>query len=148
MKILYVSHTSLLQSFYRKRIDYIANLTNYKIKVLIPKYWKELWKGDQKVFPEDNKSSNYELIKSKIFFAGNGHTAFFRNHVLALIKKFKPDIIDIEKEPWSFGIFQVILLKKLFSPKSKVIFHTSQNIYKKYPFPFKLLLEMKRQKKY
>ncbi|GAG76864.1 unnamed protein product, partial [marine sediment metagenome] len=55
------------------------------------------------------------------------------------LKKIKPDIIDLENEPFNLGTFQVILARNLISPESKIVFHTWQNIFKRYPFPFNLV---------
>ena len=106
MKVLMVSHTSLLQGAYQELCVELAKYEDIELKVLVPEYWKELW-SKRRVKLEKAYDPNYEIIVSSLFFEGNGHLSCFRNQVSQTIKRFKPDILDVEREPWSLGLFQM-----------------------------------------
>jgi glycosyltransferase involved in cell wall biosynthesis len=136
MKVLFISFTSLLQKMYQKRACEISKYCD-DINILTPKYWKEIWKN-KKVLLEGRLIPEKHLT-GKIFFTGNLHFACFINKFVDLLKHFRPDVIDMENEPFNLGSLQLILYKKIFSPKSIVVLHASQNIFKKYPFPFNII---------
>ncbi len=136
MKVLMVSHTSLLQGAYQELCVELAKYEDIELKVLVPEYWKELW-SKRRVKLEKAYDPHYEIIVSSLFFEGNGHLSCFRNQVSQTIKRFKPDILDVEREPWSLGLFQMEALTRLFNGSStKIIFRSSQNLMKVYPPPF------------
>lgn len=120
MKVLMVSHTSLLQAGYQELCVELAKYRDIELKVLVPEYWKELW-SSRRVKLEKTHDPNYEIIISSLFFEGNGHLSFFRNQVSRTIKEFRPDILDVEREPWSFGLFQMEALTRLFNGSSTKI---------------------------
>jgi glycosyltransferase involved in cell wall biosynthesis len=122
-KILMVSYTSFLQKFYQTLPKEIARLSGARVKVLVPPHWKELWSGG-KIFLENGGE---ELIDISV---GN---------VLRLLKTFKPDIIDLEDEPFNAGSFQIVLCRNWLSNNSKIVLHASQHQYRRYPPPFNLM---------
>jgi glycosyltransferase involved in cell wall biosynthesis len=136
-KILMISYTSFLQKYYQTLPHEIARISGAKIKVLVPAFWKELW-SDGKKYLEKEYDPLYEIIKGKITFAGNLHFSFFRNKLKQMVSDFKPDIIDLDNEPFNAGSFQLVVYRNLLSPQSKIILHASQNKYKHYPPPFNL----------
>ncbi len=137
-RILMISYTSFIQEFYQSLPREIALITKSELKVLVPPYWKELWSGG-KINLEKKYDLNYDIHIGKIIFSGNLHFAFFITKLKKLLQTFKPDIIDLEDEPFNAGTFQLIFYSKLFSPHSKIVLHASQHQYKNYPPPFNLL---------
>jgi glycosyltransferase involved in cell wall biosynthesis len=135
--ILMISFTSFLQKFYQTLPAEIAKQSGARVKILVPIYWKELWSSG-KIYLEKKHDPNYEIITGKILFTGNLHFAFFITKIKKLLQTFKPDIIDLEDEPFNTGTFQLVFYSKLFSPRSKIVLHASQHQYKNYPLPFNL----------
>jgi glycosyltransferase involved in cell wall biosynthesis len=136
-RILMISYTSFLQEFYQTLPREIARLSNSELKVLVPPYWKEMWNSGKK-YLEKKFDPTYQIHIGKILFSGNLHFAFFISKLKKLLQTFKPDIIDIENEPFNAGTFQLVLLSRIYSPLSKIILHASQHQYKNYPPPFNL----------
>lgn len=64
------------------------------------------------------------------------HYGWFTPRVKEILLNFKPDIIYLLNEPWSFIATYTLWLKKRLLPRTKVIFFTWQNIYKLFPPPF------------
>ncbi len=133
--ILLISFSSFLQKYYQTLPEEIANQTGVNVTVVVPPYRKELW-SKKKVFLESRTDIHFDLKVFKTFFPFNLHFTFFRNGLGGILKKLQPDIVDIENEAFNIGTFQIIILTKMFSPKSKIIIRPSQNKYKSYPFPF------------
>jgi glycosyltransferase involved in cell wall biosynthesis len=136
-RILMISYTSFIQEFYQSLPREIALISKSEVKVLVPPYWKEMWSAGKK-YLEKKSDPNYEIHIGKIIFTGNLHFAFFISKLKKLLQTFKPDIIDLEDEPFNAGTFQLVFYSKLFSPNSKIVLHASQHQYKNYPPPFNL----------
>jgi glycosyltransferase involved in cell wall biosynthesis len=135
--ILMISYTSFIQKFYRTLPHEISRISGFKIKILVPPYWKEIWsKGKQ--YLEKIKNDRLDITEGNTFFTGNLHFAFFRNKLINILRSFQPDIIDLENEPFNFGSFQLVVCRNLFSKNSKILLHASQHEFKNYPFPFNL----------
>ncbi len=138
MKILMISFTSLIQELYHGKPREIAKLPGVTLTVLVPPYWKELW-SRQKRFLEVRDAETYTIKICDTYFSGNLHLSVFREKIRSLLKKMRPDIIDIEDEPFNLGSAQIILLRNMFSPHSRIVMHVSQSDYKKYPVPFNFI---------
>ncbi len=136
MRVLFLSYTSLLQKIYQQRVVELSGKVS-DLRVLTPAYWKEIWK-DKRVYLEGKLLAGKHFT-SGVLFPGNLHLAVFTGKLGGLIKRFSPDIIDMENEPFNLGSLQVLIYRRLFSPGSKVVLHASQNIFKRYPFPFNLI---------
>jgi glycosyltransferase involved in cell wall biosynthesis len=134
-KVLMISYTSFIQKFYKTLPHEIAKQTNWKVKVLVPPYWKELWSRGKKNL-EKNSDELYELFVGNIWFPGNLHFAMFKSQLKLLLMNFRPDIIDLEDEPFNLGSFQIVRYRNRYSPNSKIVLHASQHQFKHYPPPF------------
>ncbi|NLB34482.1 MAG: glycosyltransferase family 4 protein [Elusimicrobia bacterium] len=143
MKVLFVSYTSLLQKQYQKRVVELSEYLD-DVRVLTPEYWIEHWKKE-KVYLE-GKLLGDKHITGKPYFTGNLHFAFFSGILKKVIKDFKPDLIDLEDEPFNFGSYQILRAAKYSNKPTKVVLHASQNIFRPYPPPFNFI-ERKSLKK-
>src|SRR5262249_17834295 len=56
--------------------------------------------------------------------------------IIAVLKSFKPDVVDIHEEPYSVSCFESLLLARQFAPQAACVFYSAQNINKRYPLPF------------
>jgi len=137
IKVLIISHTSVVTE-YRKRFYALSEYKNLDIRVIIPDKWLEM-----------NKWVKYEHYKNDDLFCLKVHKpavfwktkpllnlTYFFPFLYKELNKFKPDIIDIMEEPYSFCAFSTIILNKFLKLNAKIVFFSAQNIYKKYPFPF------------
>lgn len=130
-----VSYTSFIQKFYQTLPHKIAALSGATVKVLVPPYWKELWSGGKKML-EKTSDPLYEVVVADARFIGNLHYAYFRGGLRQLLQSFRPDIIDLEDEPFNAGSFQAAWLRERLLPESHLVLRASQDRYKHYPPPF------------
>lgn len=131
LKILLISHAYVAYEN-RKKVEELAKIKDVELVLLVPKSWKDTLR----IVPLENPDvKNYKLISADIIF--NGHIAgyLYKNKLWSILKEFKPDIIHLEEEPWSFVALQVLLYKKLLNLKGKLLFFTWENIERNYKFP-------------
>ena len=134
MKILVVSH-AMVVDVYREKLKYLRAGGKNEVLLVTAKKWLE---GGQIV--RMNHNDKYCQPISIVRLRGyHGALFFYGPAIINCIKNFKADIIYIDEEYFSFVILEILLLKKLFSSKSKCVFFTYQNIDKRYPIPFSLV---------
>jgi len=138
MRVLMISYTSLLQRAYRAKCSEICRQGDVDLTVLTPESWREAWSPTGRVdFEPENGREPYGSIRAPILFAGNGHISFFRRGLGRAISEVRPDVIDLEREPWSFASGQVLWLRRRHCPRARLVFHASQTLMKRYPPPFR-----------
>ncbi|MCK4518550.1 MAG: glycosyltransferase family 4 protein [Candidatus Omnitrophica bacterium] len=134
-KVLIVGHHFVTKNN-QKRVEELAKHKDLEITLLTPYWWHE---ESRKVYLEKDYDKSYAVYKGRTLFTNHTALSFYLFSVYKLLWSIKPDIIDIYEEPWSLTTLQVLLFKKLFLKKSKVMFYSAQNINKKYPFPFNFI---------
>ena len=135
IKILVFSHIYILKPYRRKFEEIAKQFDDVRLRVVTPSKWLENFQDI--VFESDTDpaiSSRYEDFGCPICFSGYTSRFFYTRDIVTHFRNFKPDIIHFEEEPWSMCALQVLLLKKLFCPKSRLIFRTSLSIWMKQRF--------------
>ena len=133
VKVLFIDHTGVLKSD-RKKYEELANFSDLELAILTPNKWEFNYKTYSF---EDSPNGKYEIVNAAVAFPGYPHRSFYLASLKKVLQKFQPDIIHLFQEPYSLFAGQTVLLRNLFSPKSKLIFITWENLnHKKYPFLF------------
>ena len=57
--------------------------------------------------------------------------------LIAALRRHRPRLIDLSHEPYSVACAEVLTLCSLFAPHAAVVMQACQNIYRKYPVPFR-----------
>lgn len=121
----------------------MAKLPGLTVGVMAPKRWK----GEMQDHAlEETTSPGIRLFSSPVFFSGHiGGYGYWPSAFLHL-RRFNPDIIQVEEEPWSVSAWQVVVAKELFRLKSKVILFTWENVrYPSFP-PYRWFLRFLLQR--
>lgn len=132
MKVLVISH-SAAQITYHKKFEEISKHNNIQMRVLIPDKWVE---NTIILYAQTYEKENLSFHSGKAAFPGYGSRFFFLNGIVKHFYEFKPNIIHLEEEPWSLCALQVLILRRIFCPKSKLIFRTSLSIPAKQKLDF------------
>ena len=133
IKILVLSHVSILKPYRRKFEEIAKRFDDVRLRVITPTQWRENFQDI--VFESDTSvSSRYEDFGCPICFSGYTSRFLYTRGIVTHFRDFKPDIIHFEEEPWSMCALQMLLLKKLFCPTSRLIFRTSLSIWMKQRF--------------
>lgn len=134
MKVLRIWHAAVVNE-YRKKIRAIANFPDVILKLLIPGSWKE---GSQWVhFNSDSAiDAGYEINTASVAHRNNIRRYYFTSQLFHLMASWRPDLIDIEEEPFAYCLGQVLLYRKWLRLNAPVIFHSAHNISSRMKFPF------------
>lgn len=133
MKILMVSK-ALVTGVYQKKLEELARLPDVELMVVVPPYWLEGRVGSvnlNKLYTE-----GYELVVEPMRFNGRHHVHFYPG-LGKHIRRFRPDIVHIDEEPYNLVTAQATHLARRVG--AKPIFFAFQNIYRRYPPPFSLI---------
>lgn len=132
-KLLVIDHSAVVD-LYRERERILAKDYNYSVSMVIPNNWNE---GSKNI--KLNKNDEIKIYNSSTIFTNNIPIFMYNPFLIAkaMINE-KPDIIDIHEEPYSLSALEIIILKKIFSKRSKIVFYSAQNILKKYPLPIRI----------
>jgi len=130
VKVLVISH-SMVVAHYQQRLFHLAKYLK-DLVLVVPEVYKE---AGQWVKLGKLNSPDYRIIKSKAYFKVKNYLYFIPS-IFKVISSFKPDIIDIMEEPFSFQAFLTILGIKLTRKNITPVIFTAENKLRTYPFPF------------
>ncbi len=136
MRVLYVWHGAVEKEYRRIFSEFVRK--GVDLTVITAKRWFEASKFQSFELSETDRG--YKIYPLATVFT-NHIRAFFYLNVLRIIRelvKQKFDIVYIKEEPYSTASFMLVVLTKIFSPKSKIIVESDENILKRHPFPFSI----------
>jgi L-malate glycosyltransferase len=135
MKLLVISHacvTPINQQFFAE----VELQTGWSLTMVTPENWQNEYA--QKLYPKLWPEYRGKLISIPVWQSGNIPLHAYRSLFINLLKEFAPDFIYIQHEPYAVATAQVYTANRL-SIKKPIGFFTWQNIFKRYPFPFRQL---------
>lgn len=127
---------------YREKAGSIGRLSGEKMLLMTSERGTGRFHGMQ---IEGDNSINYILREVRSYFnwsiwdAKRPHLYMLSPRIIQSMRRYRPDIIVVDSEPFSLLAFEVSLIRRILFSKAKYIVHSSQNIYKRYPFPFNLI---------
>lgn len=120
-KLAIISHALVIPPF-RSRWEKLAQDPNYEVHLFVPKYWEQTWFGEKKIYrTESEKVGNYFVHAMETTDVKNWGRYLLKSFAKEL-KILQPNLIYIIHEEGILIHHQIYLYKKLFSPKSKVVF--------------------------
>jgi glycosyltransferase involved in cell wall biosynthesis len=133
MKLTVVSHacvTPVNQSFYAE----VERLTGWSIELVVPASWKT-------AYGSTISGSRWKDLKAQIFpvpvwGAGNIPLHLYRSWFVSYLRRSKPQAIYVHHEPYGLATAQVYLANSA-TIGVPIGNYAAQNIYKKYPIPFR-----------
>ena len=129
MKVLVISH-SAIQPTYHRKFEEVSRAAQESLpvilRVLVPDTWFENYQTLH--FSRRDVSPDLSFQPGKVAFPGYGSRFFFTKGIVKHFREFRPDIIHLEEEPWSLCALQTIILRRIFCPRSALIFRTSLSI--------------------
>lgn len=133
IRVLRIARASLSPSLRGRERAIAKSFPQVDLRVLAAKSWQEA-------------GVHVELQPDELFpVKGVGtflskHIQAFAYNPLPIIKAMlahRPHIIDLDHEGYSVPAAEIITLRNIFAPKAKIVMQTAQNIYKRYPVPFR-----------
>ena len=135
--ILYIWHAAVVAE-YRKKLKALAALPGTEVTLLIPSRWREGGRTVQYEYCPDN-DAGYAVAIGKIAHTNNIRRYYFLNNIITLLRRVKPDIIDIEEEPYAYCTAQVVFFNRILGVNAKVLFHSAHIIEKRMDRRFEAL---------
>ncbi len=124
MKVLKIWHGAV-NDWYRDKIRVLNNIDGLYMGLLIPPQWTE---GGYLNHFEVKENDSFPIYVGKIRNRELIHRYFFYTGIVSALRKFKPDIIDLEEEPYSYVAWQTLQLKKIFARKAKILFNSGNTV--------------------
>ncbi len=131
MRVVMVSK-ALVVGAYQRKAEEIARL-GVELTVLVPESWRDR-RGDQQA--EQLHVDGYELKPIPIRFNGHYHLHHYPT-LKQEVGRVRPDILHMDEEPYNLATWQGLRIADKFGALS--LFFTWQNIYRRYPPPFRWL---------
>lgn len=125
---------ALVTGVYQRKLEELAALPDVELMVVVPPYWYEERVGVQRF--ERAYTSGYQLVEYPMWFNGRHHIHFYPG-IGRIIRSFKPDILHIDEEPYNWVTLHAAILGRL--ARAKVMFFSWQNLYRRYPIPFRMI---------
>ncbi len=135
LRVLRIAHASLTPALRGRERGIAKRFPNIEMRVITPRKWKETGVEIKAVGDE-----HFPVITARTFLSK--HIQLFMYSPFPIIKElraFKPDVIDMDHEPYSLPCAEIVTLRNLFAPTARIVMQTAQNIFKKYPQPFRAL---------
>lgn len=133
MRILMISK-ALVTGAYQRKLEELAALPGVELMAIVPPYWYESRVGVQRL--ERAYTSGYQLIEHPMTFNGRHHIHFYWG-IGEYIRRFKPDILHVDEEPYNFVTLHAAILGRL--SRARVVFFSWQNLNRRYPPPFRMI---------
>ena len=140
MKIVMIWHSGSFK-IYRVFPEEIAKQKDVECTLIVPEYWPKnlgnvplrkylTGKFEKNYLEEDAKETKLKIVKLNAFLAGK--TVHFYPKIWKILNEINPDVIYVYEEPWSFCPMHIIMWKKKFSPQTKVVIQSCENLDRKF----------------
>ena len=133
MRVLMLSK-ALVTGVYQKKLEELAKLPDVELLCIVPPYWLEGRVGSVNL--NQLYTEGYELAVEPMRFNGRHHVHFYPG-LRKQIRRFRPDIVHIDEEPYNVVTAHATMLAR--QVKAKVAFFAFQNINRRYPPPFSFI---------
>lgn len=133
ISVLRIQH-NFVEPTNHRLLDELGEFPELEIHALCPQWGIE--SGNMRML---KKSPREDLKVGKTGFTFHYATTYYLSRLGAMLRTIKPDILSIHDEPYSLTTGQALMYRKIFSPRSKVIFCSAQNIFKNFSPPFNLI---------
>jgi len=136
-RILSISHSAVIGG-YQDRYREVGRQENMELTLFTPDRWRQF---NRPAELEKRYDPLYRIIAGRpITWGLRGHGLRNVTHIYpgisSVLKKTRPQIIEIWEEPFSAVTAHAIRATRKTVPRAKIIFSSAQNIEKSYPPPF------------
>lgn len=118
---------------YQKKLEELARLPDMELTLVVPPSWRDE-RGTLHL--ERQYTSGYDLVVEPIVFNGHFHLHFYPR-LARQIRRIRPDLVHIDEEPYNLATAHAVWLAR--RSRAKSLFFSWQNIFRRYPFPFRQL---------
>lgn len=132
-RVLVVSHACVIDENQRLLV-HLDGDADLEVGLIAPSRWNTDLRGPQPF----RRLPGYDgpVYALRPVLSGQGTLHFYPGAVRVL-RRFRPDIVHLDEEPWSLVAWHVAEAAAHLG--ARVLFHTKENLHKWYPWPFRLI---------
>ncbi|MBW4680165.1 MAG: hormogonium polysaccharide biosynthesis glycosyltransferase HpsO [Microcoleus vaginatus WJT46-NPBG5] len=128
MRILVASHTYIVD-LNREKLRVLANLEpGIEVTVVVPRRWKPGGVQNQTVEMQLIDEGSFKVVPVSNFSENHQGLLTFGADLVQLLRRFQPNIIQVEQGSRSLAYAQLITLNRLLGLKAKNLFFTWWNL--------------------
>ncbi len=139
MRILIVSHTYIVDLNREKFRALAKRHPDLEVAIVVPRRWKPGGVQNKIIESEYLKEESFQVIPVSNFSQNNQGLLCFGTDLIDVLRRFKPDIIQVEQGSKSIAYAQLIALNRLLGLKAKNLFFTWWNLPYELKFPISWL---------
>jgi glycosyltransferase involved in cell wall biosynthesis len=135
MRILIVSHTYIVDLNCEK-LRLLATLApDIEVTVVVPKRWRPGGVQNQTIIKQPWQEDSFRVVPVSNFSQNNQGLLCFGADLLALLRQFRPHIIQVEQGAKALGYAELITLNRWLRLQAKMLFFTWWNLPYQLKFP-------------
>ncbi|MBD2210351.1 glycosyltransferase family 4 protein [Nostoc linckia FACHB-104] len=139
MKILVASHTYIVDLNCEKLRALSQLEPGIEVTVVVPKRWRPGGVQNKVIEPEYQDEGAFKIVPVSNFSQNHQGLLTFGADLIALLKQFRPQVIQVEQASRGLAYTQMIILNKILGLQAKNIFFTWWNLPYELKFPVALL---------
>lgn len=139
MRILVASHTYIVDLNCEK-LKVLANLEPaIELTIVVPRRWRPGGVQNKIIETQFRQEGSFQVVPISNFSQNNQGLLTFGADLISLLRRFRPQIIQVEQGSKALGYTQLIALNQLLGLKAKNLFFTWWNLPYELKFPVSLL---------
>ncbi|MDY6939531.1 MAG: hormogonium polysaccharide biosynthesis glycosyltransferase HpsO [Cyanobacteriota bacterium] len=128
MRVLVASHTYIVD-LNREKLRELAKLhPDIHVTIVVPRRWRPGGVQNKIIESEYLQEGSFQVVPVSNFSQNNQGLLAFGTDLLAVLRDFKPDIIQVEQGSKSLAYAQLITLNRLLGLNAKMVFFTWWNL--------------------
>lgn len=131
MRVLMISK-ALVAGTSQRKLEELAKCPGVELTLATPPYWKH--DDGSTLTLERLYTTGYRMIETPMALNGNYHLHYYPQ-LGKILREVRPEVVHIDEEPFNFATFQAMFLST--QQKARALFFTWQNLYRRYPPPFR-----------
>lgn len=139
LRVLVISHSAVVTA-YRARYHALAAHEDLEVHVLAPEAWEE-GGFHLRLEAEENPPYGLHVARPLCFFRKKplSNVTHVYPGLGAFLRRLRPHVVDLAEEPYSLVTAQALRLVRREHPETAFSFFSAQNLFKRYPPPFRWL---------
>jgi glycosyltransferase involved in cell wall biosynthesis len=135
MRVLRIAHASLTPQLRARERALARGYPDVDLEVVTTERWRE---AEVEVEAVEDDLLSVTRVRTHL----SKHIQLFAydpRPIIRALRRHRPDLIDLNAEPYSVCCAEVLTLRNWFAPHVPVVLQTCQNIFHRYPPPFSWL---------
>jgi glycosyltransferase involved in cell wall biosynthesis len=139
LRALLIGHSYVSIEIAQKKARALAQLPDLEVEVVAPRRFFELggWM-DAEIPPAEWGYVLHALPVALPSVRGQRHAYFFSRGLRAVVRRFRPDVIDLWEEAYTAVSTQVTLAREIHARRAPLVLSPSARVQKQQPLPFSL----------